>query len=66
MKLKDYLYFEKTSITDFAKLVGVSRAHLSGVANGFRNASFSLIIKIERASNGRVSEKDFDKEGKTM
>lgn len=66
MKLKDYLYFEKTSITDFAKTVGVSRAHLSGVANGFRNASLSLIIKLQKFSNGKVTENDFDEEGKTL
>lgn len=63
MKLKDYLYFEKTTITDFAKLVGISRIHMSGIANGFRYPSNALISHIQLITNGKVTMKDFE-EGK--
>lgn len=60
MKLKDYLYFEKTSITDFAKKVGISRVHMSGIANGFRLPSKTLIGHIGLVTKGKVTEKDFE------
>ncbi len=66
MKLKDYLYFEKTSITDFAKIVGISRVHMSGIANGFRYPSKTLIRHIQLISNGKVTMKDFEQEKKIV
>jgi len=60
MKLKDYLYFEKTTITDFAKMVGISRIHMSGIANGFRNPSKTLIRHIHLITKGKVTLKDFE------
>lgn len=60
MKLKDYLYFEKTTITDFAKMVGISRIHMSGVANGFRHPSKSLIRVIQLITKGKVNQEDFE------
>lgn len=66
MKLKDYLYFEKTTITDFAKMVGISRIHMSGIANGFRYPSKNLIGHIHLITKGKVTQKDFDEEKKDM
>jgi|KBSMisStaDraftv2_1062788.scaffolds.fasta_scaffold64868_2 transcriptional regulator with XRE-family HTH domain len=66
MKLKDYLYFEKTTITDFAKLVGISRIHMSGIANGFRHPSKTLVRHIQLITNGKVTLKDFEEEGKLL
>ncbi len=60
MKLKDYLYFEKTTITDFAKLVGISRIHMSGIANGFRYPSKTLVSHIQLITKGKVTMKDFE------
>jgi len=59
MKLKDFLYFEKISITDFAKKIGISRNHLSGIANGARYPSKSLIGHIQYITAGKVQEEDF-------
>ncbi len=64
MKLKDYLYFEKITITDFAKSVGISRIHMSGIANGFRYPSKSLMGHIQLITNGKVTSKDFEAEKK--
>lgn len=64
MKLKDYLYFEKISVTDFAKTVGISRIHMSGIANGYRGPGKMLIKRIQRLTKGKVSEKDFMEEEK--
>ena len=66
MKLKDYLYFEKISVTDFAKNVGISRIHMSGIANGFRHPSKSLMAHIELITKGKVTESDFDNDRKNM
>lgn len=66
MKLKDYLYFEKITITDFAKMLGVSRVQMSGVANGFRYPSKSLVNLIQLITNGKVTSEDFQKEKKSM
>jgi transcriptional regulator with XRE-family HTH domain len=59
MKLKDFLYFEKISITDFAKSAGISRNHMSGIANGFRHPSKSLMGYIKLLTHGKVTDKDF-------
>jgi len=64
MKLKDFLYFEKISITDFAKSAKISRNHMSGVANGFRQPSKSLVGFIEMLTHGKVTEEDFPEIGK--
>lgn len=66
MKLKDYLYFEKKTITDFAKNVGISRIHMSGIANGFRHPSKSLMGHIQLITKGKVTPKDFEEGGKTV
>lgn len=65
MKLKDYLYFEKISVTDFAKTVGISRIHMSGIANGYRDAGKVLMKRIQRLTKGKVTEKDFEEEEKS-
>lgn len=59
MKLKDYLYFSDISITDFAKRVGISRNHMSGIANGVRYPSKCLQGHIELLTKGKVKEEDF-------
>lgn len=59
MKLKDFLYFEKISITDFAKKAKISRNHMSGVANGLRQPGRPLMTIIEILTEGKVKEEDF-------
>jgi transcriptional regulator with XRE-family HTH domain len=66
MKLKDYLYFEKITITDFAKSLGVSRVQMSGVANGFRYPSKSLMGLIYLITRGKVTESDFIRDKKQL
>lgn len=64
MKLKDFLYFEKISVTNFAKCAKISRNHMSGVVNGFRLPSRTLVAFIEVLTHGKVKEEDFDQIGK--
>lgn len=59
MKLKDFLYFEQISVTDFAKTAKISRNHMSGIANGFRQPSKLLMGYIELLTSGKVKEEDF-------
>jgi transcriptional regulator with XRE-family HTH domain len=60
MKLKDFLYFENISITDFAKKIGISRGHISGIVNGFRQPGKMLILQIKHLTNGKVCPEDFE------
>lgn len=66
MKLKDYLYFEKITITNFAKKVGVSRVHMSGVVNGYRYPSKTLIGHIHLITKAKVTSKDFEERKKNV
>lgn len=61
MKLKDYLYFSEITITDFAKTVGVSRHHMSGIVNGSRKPSMAVMKNIEYSTQGKVTQEDLIK-----
>lgn len=61
MRLKDYLFFEEISTTEFAKKLGISFAHMCGIKNGTRIAGSRLIKDIEQATGGKVKASDFQK-----
>jgi len=58
MSLDEYLWRNKISRTDFAKLLGVSRSHLQQILSGNRNASIKLAKKIEEVTQGKVSKEE--------
>jgi plasmid maintenance system antidote protein VapI len=58
MELREYIFFEKMTITSFAELVGVTRDHISGVIHGRYNASRKLAKRIYRATQGQVDMRD--------
>lgn len=58
MKLKDYLYFNKISTTDFAEQINYQRSYLSAVTNGSRKCGAKLAKIIEKATNGQVTAKE--------
>jgi len=64
MKLQDYLKINSIKLTDFAKKLGVTMPHLSGVANGRIVCSKKLASKIQSKSDGAVSiEEAIDPKG---
>ena len=64
MKLHDYLKINNIKLTDFAKKLGVTMPHLSGVTNGRIVCSQKLATKIQSKSDGAVSiEEAMDPKG---
>jgi hypothetical protein len=58
MDLKDYLYFSRKTIVNFAKEVGVSRHHMSRIVNKRDKPSRLLARYIEEITGGEVTIKD--------
>ncbi len=58
MHLEEYLYSKGISRRKFARLVGVSDAFISFVANGRRKPSPAVARRIEEASKGQVTIED--------
>lgn len=62
MQLREYLFFERITVSAFARLLDVSTNHLSGVVNGRYPISRKLAKKIYRLTGGRVDfREDRDK-----
>lgn len=60
MNLKHYLDLHKISITKFAEKIGLkSRASLHRYINGSRVPSLKILQKIEQATDGQVTARDF-------
>ena len=58
MKLREYLFYNQISVTDFSKQIECSRAYLSGIIHGTRTPSKRLAKDIEAATNGKVKIED--------
>ena len=54
MTLREYLFHYRITVTEFAKLLGYSRVHLSGVVSGKRTPSKKLLQKILDVTANRV------------
>jgi transcriptional regulator with XRE-family HTH domain len=61
MDLKEWLFFERRTVTEFAEMLDYSRTHLSGIVNGKNTPSRKLIKRIERVTNGQVTRDDYKK-----
>lgn len=58
MNLREWLFRNKTSVTDFAKKVEVSRTHLNLISCGVRKPSPELAKRIEKATKGKVTKEE--------
>jgi len=58
MKLRDYLINRRITQEEFAKLVDVSRSHLSCVISGHRTAGRKLARNIEEQTNKEIKAID--------
>lgn len=58
MKLKDYLYFNRITISELARKIGVSRSYLTIVVNGRYKPSARFAKMIEEGTDGKVSYLD--------
>lgn len=55
MNLREYLFFEKLSVTNFAKKIGISRTHLTAVISKKTRPSLHLSKLIEIETKGKVT-----------
>jgi len=62
MQLKEYLKKSSMSQEKFGSLVGVSGVQINHLVNKTRLPSLKLLKRIEKATNGEVSTKDFNLE----
>jgi len=58
MELRDYLHFNRMSITAFAEIVDVSSDYMRSINKGRLVPSRKLIKVIERATQGKVTAAD--------
>ena len=59
MTLTDYLSKSALSATEFAGLIGCEPSTITRLCRGERGPSLELALKIEAATNGSVTPKDF-------
>ena len=59
MKLEDYLKKHDLSQVRFSSLVKTHPVHINRLIKGLHLPSIPLVKKIERATNGEVTFKDF-------
>ena len=58
MRLIDYLKYSKISQTQFARLINVSRMHVSNICRGKRIPSLPLTRRIIEVTKGQVTVGD--------
>jgi plasmid maintenance system antidote protein VapI len=58
VNLRDYLYHNRISVTEFAKNIDYSRGHLTSIINGKLRPSKKLARQIEKATNGEVKAEE--------
>lgn len=59
MKLADWLQQQNTTVAAFAVEHGISRSHLYAAMRGQRWLSRDMALRIEEATNGAVTCRDF-------
>lgn len=55
MQLREYLFFNRIKVTDFAKQIGYERAYINKIVNGKMIPGKRLAETIEKATNGNVT-----------
>lgn len=65
MDLREFLFYERKSITDFARELRVSREYMNGIVSGRVKPSFRLAEDIELATNGKVKASSLLKKKKS-
>jgi DNA-binding transcriptional regulator YdaS (Cro superfamily) len=55
MNLRDYLHFERISLTKFSRSLELTMTHLSGYLNGRIRVSKKVARAIERITEGKVT-----------
>lgn len=58
MDLREYLFRNRMTVTEFGKKIDCSRSYLSTIINGAQKPGKRLAKEIERATNGEVTTKD--------
>lgn len=58
MELREYLFKERITITEFAKLIDYCRGHISQIVVSHRRPSRRLAKIIENVTDGKVKYED--------
>ena len=66
MTLKEWIYQERLTQDEFAKLVGVSRRTICSILGGIWMPSLSLALRIEERTNGEVTMRDLATKKETV
>lgn len=61
MKLETYLRKKNLKDAQFGELIGVSQSQVSRLKSGVSYPSWKTVEAIERATNGKVTARDFVK-----
>lgn len=59
MKLIDYLERERLSQTELAEKIGCSLSYLNQILHNIKKPSWATMLKITKATNGKVKPNDF-------
>jgi DNA-binding transcriptional regulator YdaS (Cro superfamily) len=62
VSLREYLFYSKISVTDFARNLEVSRSYLNQIVLENMKPSKRLAKDIEEATNGKVTVKELLKD----
>jgi len=63
MQLKEYLFYNRMTLSEFSKKIGVSKSTVSRLINGVGNTiPIYLMKKVVEATEGKVSYEDIIKE----
>lgn len=58
MNLKEYLFLNRMTVTQFSEMMGYHRNHISGIISGRVTPSRGLAKSIERITNGEVTSQE--------
>lgn len=58
LSLREYLFYEKITVTDFAKKFGVSRWWMNRIVLGYHKPNPWLAMQIEKETGGEILAKD--------
>ena len=58
MDIEEYLFRSKTTKTQFAKALGISRTHLHDLLAGRKRITAEVAFKIEKETQGAVTKEE--------
>lgn len=60
MKIMEYIYDNHRSVSEFSRSIGYDPSTISQILNKKRKPTARMLYKIKKATNGQITEKDFE------